>query len=116
MNSKFLDKTFAIVAYCTLIGWIISLIRVASLEGEGRKFTAFHLRQMLILMLLGAAVSILDTIFFFIPYFGVFVINILSLALFLCWLIGLIAAIRGDKKGVNFIIQTGENLLGDMFE
>jgi len=116
MNSKFLDKTFAIVAYCTLIGWIISLTRVASLEGEDRKFTAFHLRQMLILMLLGAAVSILDTVFFFIPYFGAFIINILSFALFICWLMGLVAAIRGDRKGVNFIVQAGENLLGDMFE
>ncbi len=71
---------------------------------------------MLVLMLLGAAVSILDTIFFFIPYFGAFAINILSLALFICWLIGLIAAIRGEKKGVSFIVQAGENMLGDMFE
>lgn len=67
-------------------------------------------------MLLGAVVSILDTIFFFIPYFGTFVINILSLALFICWLLGLIAATRGNKKGVSFIIQAGENILGDMFE
>ena len=116
MNSGSLDKTYAILSYCTLIGWIISLTRVSSLEIENRKFTAFHLRQMLILMLLGAVVSILDAIFFFIPYFGTFVVNVLSLALFICWLIGLIAAIRGDKKGVPFVIRAGENMLGDMFE
>ncbi len=116
MNSKSFDKTSAIVAYCTLIGWIISLTRVSSLDGEDRRFTAFHLRQMLILMLLGAVVSILDTIFFFIPYLGAFVINILSLALFICWLMGLIAAIRGNRDGVPFIVRAGENMLGDMFE
>ncbi|WP_343636459.1 hypothetical protein [Fluviicola sp.] len=106
----------AILAYCTLIGWIISLARVSSLEGEERKFAAFHLRQMLLLMLLGAAVSIIDTIFFFVPYFGLFIINILSLAIFSCWLLGLIDAIQGRKKGVPFIGQAGENMLGDMFE
>lgn len=116
MDSRSFNKTLAIVAYCTLIGWTISLAGVSSLEGEERKFAAFHLRQMLILMLLGAAVSIADTIFFFIPYFGLVVISILSFALFICWLVGLIAAIRGSKKGVPFIVRAGENVLGDMFE
>lgn len=116
MNSKSLNKTVAIVAYCTLIGWIIALVRVSSLEGEERKFAAFHLRQMLLLMLLGAAVSIVDTIFFFVPYFGLFVINILSFALFICWLLGLISAVQGQKKTVPFVGEAGENMLGDMFE
>lgn len=116
MNLKSLNKIVAIVAYCTLIGWIIALLRVSSLEGEERKFTAFHLRQMLLLMLLGTAVSIIDTIFFFIPYFGLFVINILSFALFICWLLGLISAVQGRKKTVPFVGKAGENMLGDMFE
>lgn len=116
MNSKALNKTYAIIAYCTLIGWIISLAKVSASKEEERKFTAFHLRQMLVLMLLGAAVSIVDTIFFFVPYFGLFVINILSLALFICWLLGLISAIQGKRKCVPFVGQAGENILGDMFE
>jgi len=116
MNSKSLNKTYAIVAYCTLIGWIISLVQVSSSSEDDRKFIAFHLRQMLILMLLGAAVSIMDTIFFFIPFFGLFAINILSFALFICWLIVLIAAIRGEKKCIPFVGKAGESMLGDMFE
>lgn len=67
-------------------------------------------------MLLGAAVSIFDTIFFFIPFLGSFVITILSFALFVFWLMGLMAAIRGEKKVIPFFGQAGENLLGDMFE
>jgi uncharacterized membrane protein len=116
MNSKPLNKTVAIIAYCTLIGWIISLVRVSSLEGEERKFAAFHLRQMLLLMLFGAAVSIVDTIFFFVPYFGLFAINILTIALFVCWLMGLISAVQGRKRTVPFVGKAGENMLGDMFE
>jgi uncharacterized membrane protein len=116
MNLKSLNKTNAILAYCTLIGWIISMVRVSSSEGEERKFTAFHLRQMLILMLIGAALSIVDTILFFIPFFGLIVINILSFTLFVCWLILLIAAIQGEKKYVPFVGQAGERMLGDMFE
>ncbi|MNK24860.1 Chloroplast import component protein (Tic20) [compost metagenome] len=116
MNSNSIDKTYGIVAYCTLIGWIISIIRVSSSEGEERKFTAFHLRQMLLLMLLGAAVSIAATILYFIPFIGLILINIISLAVFLCWLFLLISAVRGEKKYLPFIGKAGENMLGDMFE
>lgn len=116
MNSNSLNKTYAIISYCTLIGWIVSLLQVSSSEGEERKFTAFHLRQMLILMLLGAGVSIVDTIFYFVPFLGLIVINILSFTIFLCWLMLLIAAIQGKKKYVPVIGESGENMLGDMFE
>ncbi len=67
-------------------------------------------------MLIGAAVSILDTIFFFIPFLGIIVINILSLAIFICWLICLISAIQGEKRYIPFVGKGGENILGDMFE
>ncbi len=115
MKSEF-NKTYAIISYCTLIGWIIALMKVSSSSGEERKFTAFHLRQMLILMLIGAVVSILDTIFFFIPFLGIIFINILSLAIFVCWLLCLISAIQGEKRYVPFVGKGGENMLGDMFE
>lgn len=116
LMKSFFNKTYAIVSYCTLIGWIIALTQVSSTSGEERKFTAFHLRQMLILMLVGAVVSILDTIFFFIPFLGLIVINILSLAIFICWLICLISAIQGEKRYIPFVGKGGENILGDMFE
>lgn len=116
MNSKSIDKTYGILAYCTLIGWIISIIRVSSSEEEERRFTAFHLRQMLLLMLLGAAVSIVDTILYFIPFVGLILINIISLTVFVCWLMLFIAAVQGEKKYLPVIGKAGENMLGDMFE
>lgn len=116
MESTSYNKTYGILSYCTLIGWIIAMIQVSSTSGEERKFTAFHLRQMLILMLLGAVVSIVDTILFFIPFIGAILINIISSLLFIVWLMLLISAIRGEQKYVPVIGQAGENMLGDMFE
>lgn len=116
MNSNSIDRTYGIIAYCTLIGWIISVIRVSSSEGEERKFSAFHLRQMLLLMLLGAAASIAGTILYFVPFVGLLLINIISLSVFVCWLILFISAIRGEKKYLPLIGKAGENMLGDMFE
>ncbi|MDR0802697.1 hypothetical protein [Fluviicola sp.] len=116
MNSNSYLKTYGILCYCTLIGWIITLIQISSTEGEERKFAAFHLRQMLILMLLGAAVSIVDTILFFIPFIGIIVINIITILLFIIWLLLLLSAIQGQKRYIPVIGQAGENMLGDMFE
>ena len=98
MDSNSFNKTYAIICYCTLIGWIISLVQVSSTQGEERKFTAFHLRQMLILMLVGAAVSIVDTILFFIPVIGVILINVISIVLFLIWLMLIFSAVQGEKN------------------
>lgn len=116
MNSNSIDRTYGILAYCTLIGWIISIIRVSSSEGEERKFIAFHLRQMLLLMLLGAATSIVDTALYFVPFVGLILINIISITVFICWLMLFISAIRGEKKYLPVIGKAGENMLGDMFE
>lgn len=116
MESNSYHKTYGILCYCTLIGWIIALVQVSSTEGETRRFTAFHLRQMLVLMLLGAAVSIADTILFFIPFIGMIFINIISILLFLVWLMMLLAAVQGQKRYIPVIGQAGENMLGDMFE
>lgn len=116
MESNSYNKTYGILSYCTLIGWIIAMVQVSSTTGEERRFTAFHLRQMLILMLVGAAVSIIDTILFFVPFIGAILINTISILLFIIWLMLLISAVRGERKYVPVIGQAGENMLGDMFE
>jgi uncharacterized membrane protein len=71
---------------------------------------------MLILMLLGAGVSILDTISYFIPFIGLILVNLFSITVFICWLMLLISAIRGERKYIPFIGRPGEQMLGDMFE
>ncbi|AEA44682.1 DUF4870 domain-containing protein [Fluviicola taffensis] len=116
MNQIPINKTYAIISYCTLIGWIVAIIQASSKEENVKHFTAFHLRQMLLLMLIGAAISIISTILFFIPVIGIIGINILSLILFLIWLMLIVSAVRGEKRYIPLVGESGEKMLGDMFE
>ena len=90
------DKTVAIVAYITLIGFIIALVMHGSKKTQ---LGAFHLRQMLGIFLTGVAL-----------YIGVIILGIVTLGLGLLlyplvgifmlvlWIMGLIAAANGEMK------------------
>ena len=85
------DKTKAIVAHITLIGWIISLIINSSDKTE---LASFYIRQMLGLILIGI-------VFAFIPIVGL----IVGIANLVFWVISLIGAINGEKKLVPIVGQ-----------
>ncbi|MBK7871593.1 MAG: hypothetical protein IPJ74_13440 [Saprospiraceae bacterium] len=85
-------KTIGIVAYLTLIGWIVALV----LNNPKSEFASFHIRQMLGLILL-SFVS-------WIPFVGI-VIGIFALVL---WIMGFISAVQGQMKTVP--------VLGDKFQ
>ncbi len=87
-------KTVAIVSYLTLIGWIIALVLHL---GNKTALGAFHLRQMLGLMLTALIFSV-------IPVVG----WMLMLALLLFWALGLVSAIQGQKKPLP--------LIGDIYQ
>lgn len=78
-------KTTAIVAYLTFIGFIIALC-VGDKEGA-----KFHLNQALVIFLF----SLLS----FIPILGWF----WGIFIFVCWIIGFIAAINDEEKQVPLI-------------
>jgi uncharacterized membrane protein len=78
------DKTKAIVAHITIIGWIIALVINVQ---EKEEFASFYIRQLLGLYLTGLVLS-------FIPYIG----WIISIVVFVFWILSLIAAIQGEKK------------------
>jgi hypothetical protein len=61
------DKTVAIVAYLTLIGFFVALIIHTN---KKTKLGAFHLRQMLGFILTGIAVVVCEMILLFIPFLG----------------------------------------------
>lgn len=85
------DKTVAILAYVTLIGFIVALVM------HGQKKTAlgaFHLRQMLGIVLLGVGSYIL----IFIPILGWLAMMVIGLCNFIMWIMGLIAAVNGEMK------------------
>jgi uncharacterized membrane protein len=89
------DKTVAIIAYITLIGFIIALVMHSS---KKTKLGAYHLRQMLGLILTGIVCWPINIILAFIPILG----WLCMLGIFFCmvglWIMGLIAALNGQMK------------------
>lgn len=93
-------KTIAIISYITIIGWIIALIMHSS---NRTALAAFHIRQMLGIMLLGILLSIL------LSYVGIPVLGwVLQVGVIVLWVLGLISAIQGELKPIP--------LLGEQFQ
>ena len=86
------NKTIAIIAHITIIGWIIALIMNNNNKSE---LVSFYLRQYLGIMLIGIAGSILN----FIPFLGLIVI----IGTLVLWIISLLGAVSGEKKEVPVV-------------
>lgn len=118
------DKTVGIVAYMTLIGWIIALVMNGDKQGEEKSFNAFHIRQMLGLIIFSFGGSIvfmiLGFILVFVPIVGPILLLLLQLGLFggllALWIMGVIAASNGEKKPVPVIGGLIHKMLGTAFE
>jgi len=78
-------KTIAIISYITWVGLIIAFVMNNDKKND---FAKFHIRQSLLIMI-AALLS-------FIPIIG----WIWGIFLFVLWILGLIAAINGEKKEV----------------
>lgn len=93
-------KVTGIVSYLSWIGWIIAFFAG---DKEGAKF---HLNQSLVIMIGMTVLSILSMVTGVIPVVGLIislVVGILSLALFVFWIMGLIAACKQEEKAVPVI-------------
>jgi uncharacterized membrane protein len=103
------DKTVAIVAYLTLIGFLVA-INIHS--NKKTKLGAFHLRQMLGFMLSWLAVVVLIII----PFLGWILLPIVYLFLIVCWIMGLIAAINGQMKPMPVVGPLYQKWFGTTFD
>ncbi|QQX76339.1 MULTISPECIES: hypothetical protein [Aequorivita] len=93
-------KTVAIIAYITLIGWIIALIMN---NGNKTALGSFHVRQSLGIMCVGVILAIISGII------GIWILStIVNLSLLVFWLLGLISAVQGEMKPVP--------VLGEQFQ
>lgn len=92
-------KTMAIISYLWWIGIIIAFV---SNNSKKNAFTSFHIRQMLGLLLLSLATTLVY------KYVGSSIGYLLSLGTFVLWVIGVIGAFNGEEKEVP--------LLGDKFQ
>ncbi|MEM0965947.1 MAG: hypothetical protein AAGJ81_07365 [Verrucomicrobiota bacterium] len=94
-TSSYDPKVIGIVAYITLIGWIVALI----MNNPKSDFGSFHLRQALGIWLLG----LVSAFVFIVPILGWIAGMVGYLAAFVFWILGLISAIQGEKKLVPLI-------------
>lgn len=92
------DKTVAILAYITLIGFIIAIV----LHGNNKtKLGSYHLRQGLMLLITAVALWLVMFILMFIPFLGflmVLVSPIVWLAILGLMILGIINASSGQEK------------------
>ncbi len=95
-------KTVAILSYCTLIGLIIALVMNGDQKNKS-ELGAIHLRQGLGIVCTSFAMMLASFILMFIPVIGwliAILINLSYIAIFIFWILGLIAAVQGEKKVV----------------
>lgn len=87
------DKTMAMVAYLTLIGWIIAFV---TNRDKKDPLVAYHVRQMLGVLIAGLATGILGII----PFIGWILYLPLLVVVIIMWVSGLVNAINGVQKPV----------------
>ena len=93
-------KVTGIVAYVYFIGWLIAFLAG---DKEGAKF---HLNQALVLWVINIACSILSLVLGGIPVVGMIVsivVFVASIFLFVCWILGLVHAIKEEEKPLPII-------------
>jgi len=119
------DKTVAIVSYLTLIGFIVAIILHSN---NKTKLGAFHLRQVLGLILTGiaawicvaATMFVLFIVLAFMKSFLAMLVPLIyfavTVAMLVLWVMGLIAAINGEKKPMPIVGEMYQKWFGNAFE
>jgi uncharacterized membrane protein len=107
------DKTPAILSYLTLIGFVVAIILHSN---KKTKLGAFHLRQVLGLILTGVAAGFCYIILIFIPIIGWLAILGIWIGLLALWVMGLIAAINGQMKPMPVLGPYYQKWFGTTFE
>jgi uncharacterized membrane protein len=107
------DKTVAVLAYLTIFGFIAALIIH---NGKKTSLGAYHLRQVLGLIIAAIPLTIVRYVLLYIPVLGWLVSLLIILVLFAVWVSGLAAAISGQKKPLPVIGALTEQYLGNIFD
>lgn len=98
------SKLFAFLAYFLgLVGFIIVL-----LAKKKDAFAMYHAKQSLVLIITAVIVHVSGKYIPIIGWFIIWPIGVIFVAI--CWIIGIIRAIIGDKKPLPIIGKYGERL------
>lgn len=103
------DKTVAIVSYLTLIGFIAAIVMHSNRK---TKVGAFHLRQVIGLMLTGIAGGVASVV----PILGWIVWFVVAAGLLVLWFLGLLAALRGEMRPVPLLGEHYQRWLAGTFD
>ena len=104
-------KTAGIVCYITLIGWLIAYFALYNKDRDS--FSAYHLRQTLLLHIFMFILNILS----FMSLWGwtaSIVVTVLGIILFFMWLIGLFYAVNGKMKPVPLVGTWAQQLFKNL--
>jgi uncharacterized membrane protein len=91
------DRTVAILAYLTIIGFIVALVLHTNRKTA---LGTYHLRQCLGLILTAIALTLAGVVLALIPFLGWVAMLLAWLGFFVLWVLGLFAAISGEHKPV----------------
>lgn len=103
------DKTVAIVAYLTLIGFIVAIVIHSN---KKTRLGAYHLRQCLGFVIAGFAIGIIGIV----PILGWIAAPIIALGLLVFWIMGLVSAINGQMKPVPLVGEMFQKWFGTAFD
>ena len=88
-------KTIAIIAYITVIGWIIALVMH---NNEKTELGSFHLRQALGIFLVGITLAVINS------FLNITMLAwIIQIGIIVFWILGFISAVQGEKKPVPLL-------------
>jgi uncharacterized membrane protein len=101
-------KTTAIVAYITIIGWLIAYF--AMHQNKKTSLGSYHLRQTLLLFIVMIVWQILVTIIVMaVPAIGI-ILWIATLGFVVLWVMGLISAVNGQEKPMPLIGEKAQEM------
>ena len=119
------DKTVAILAYLTLIGFVVAIILHSS---KKTKLGAFHLRQMLGYILtvvvgwicVAFVMFVLLIVLAFMKSFVLLLVPLIyfafGISMLVLWIMGLIAAINGQMKPMPVVGPLYQKWFGTTFD
>jgi len=104
-------RTAALVSYITLLGWLIAYFLLY--RSNKNSFSAFHLRQTLLLHILAFGLNILSLLALW-RYIPNVVVIVLAVALLFLWLMGAWSAINNEQKPVPLVGRLAQNLFRNL--
>ncbi len=90
-------KATGIVAYISIIGWLIAFLAG---DKEGAKF---HLNQALVVDVAMILFNIVSVVLAFIPGVGQIISWVLSLLLLAVWILGIVYAVKEEEKEIPLL-------------